>query len=189
MNEYVYLHERLFAKVDDNFIHNKSRVILFDEQQVKQQIDINNVLKLIFCHNGCWHSFLENYCANPMEPPADNNNPCGGACPYCLQKRKEYIMRVRKDGLKMFLTSTFMGTDSTDKYPSYVLKKLKQHTNVGRVMYNHPKTTAAPDARFIESTIMQLIGSGIFGMEINDTDCKARLVLKFWIEDSMPCYI
>ena len=124
-----------------------------------------------------------------MQLPDNNNIPCGGACPYCLQKWKDYIMKVRKDGLKSFLIATFMDTDSNEKFPSYVLKKLKNYTNVGRVVYNCPKSTAPPDAQFMESTIMQLIASRILAMEINNIDGKCRLVLKFCVNDSMPCYM
>lgn len=82
-----------------------------------------------------------------------------------------------------------MGTDSNDKLPSYVLKQLKQFNDVGRVVYNRPKSVAAPETRYLESTILQLIASGILGMEVNEDDGKARLVITFRSDDSMPCYM
>ena len=161
MNEYVYLYERLFANADDDVINHTSQVIPLKEQRIKQHQDINDVLKLMFCHNGCWHSFVEYYCANPMEPPFSSPTWCGAACPYCLRQRKDYIMKIRKDGLKVFLMHTFMGVHSNENCPSYVLKQLKNYPNVGRVIYNRPKSVTPPEARFIESTIMQLIASEI----------------------------
>ena len=53
-----------------------------------------------------------------MEPPTDNYTMCGGACPYCLDEQKKYIMKVRKDGLKNFLITTFLGTNSNDNIVS-----------------------------------------------------------------------
>ena len=189
LNDYVYLHERLFSNVTDEDINNISRIINFYEQRNKQQKDIDDVLKLIFGTSKCWHSVLENHCSNPLEPPSGVTSYCGGACPHCLGKRKDYIMNVRKDGLKSFLLCTFLGTNSNDKFPSYVLKQLKDFPNVGRVVYNRPKSGNPPESRYLESTILQLIACGILGLEINNEDGKGRLVLKYRIDDSMPCYM
>ena len=118
-----------------------------------------------------------------------NSTMCGGACPHCLNIRKQYIMKVRKDGLKSFLLSTFLGTNSNGKYPSYVLNELKQYSRVGQVVYNRPKSIAPPDSRYLESTILQLLASGILSLKVNNDDGKGRLVLNFRMEDSMPCYM
>ena len=51
----------------------------------------------------------------PMEPLSYSSAYCDAVSPYCLRQRKDYIMQIRKDGLKMFLMRTFMGTDSNEK--------------------------------------------------------------------------
>ena len=189
LNDYVYLQERLFTHVTEEEITNKSRIINFYEQRNKQANDINEVLRLIFGKPQCWHALLEHHCSNPMEPPTIHPTMCGGACPHCLNTRRQYIMKVRKDGLKSFLLSTFLGTSSNDKFPSYVLNELRLFPRVGPVIYNRPKSISPPDTRYLESTILQLLASQILNLKVNDNDGKGRLVLNFRLDDSMPCYM
>ena len=151
--------------------------------------NLHEVLRLIFGKSECWHALLERHCSNPMEPPTINPTMCGGTCPHCLKIRKKYIMKVRKDGLKSFLLSTFLGTSSNDKYPSYVFNELKQYPRVRWVIYNRPKSISPPDTRYLESTILQLLASKILSLKINDNAGKGQLVLNFRMEDSMPCYM
>ena len=96
-------------------------------------------------------------------------------------------MKVRKDGLKSFLLSTFLGTNSNDKHPSYVFNELKQFLRVERVVYNRPKSVASPDSRYLESTILQLTASRMLSLKVNNDDGKGRLALNFRAEDSMLC--
>ena len=144
---------------------------------------------MIFGSKECWHSIIEKHCANPLEPPSNNSTMCGRACPYCLGTQNNYIMKVRKDGVKSFLLCTFLGSNSDDKFPSYILKQLKEFPNVGRAIYIRPKSEKPPDSWYLESTILRLISSGILGLDTKDEDGKARVVLKYRLEDSMPCYM
>ena len=62
----------------------------------------------------------------------------------------------------------------SDTFPSLVFKKLKEFPNVGKSIYNRPRSNAAPESRYLQSTLFQLIAAGILNLDVGE-DEKARL--------------
>ena len=92
---------------------------------------------------------------------------CQNKCPYCNEKWKEYIVPVRMDGLIAWISSTFVSNYIHDRTPSNLVESIKKFENVGKFIYNRPRTNSCVDTKFVQSTILQLISSGIFELDIN----------------------
>ena len=189
LNDFVYLHERLFINVDEKVKNHKSRVISYEMQRNKQMADLDSVLKFLFLNKSCWHCYLENIIGYPFEPCGDPNDICGGACPVCCDAQNDFIMPARRDGLTSFLVQTFMRNDRNDKYPEYVLKQLEEFDKVGRVIYNRPRSDKPPDSKFLQATIFQLIAAEILQLNIDENDGKGRLSVKLVGDEYKPSYM
>ena len=111
---------------------------------------------------------MENITGHPIEPPASIENHCGSACPhYCEEIIGNYVMPIARKGLSSFLINLFMRNDRNDKFLDYVLKKLKEYENVGRAIYNRPKSDRVPKQMFLQSTIFQLIAADILELIVD----------------------
>ena len=123
-----------------------------------------------------------------MEPPSNSPDYCGGACPHCHNLRSEYITNVKREELCEFLAQTFMTQCLSDTFPSVVLKNLKEFPSVGKIIYNRPRSNAAPDSRYLQSTLFQLIAAGILNLHVGE-DKKARLSLKLEDDNYTPVFL
>ena len=123
-----------------------------------------------------------------MELPNDRPDSCGSACPHCLDVRSEYIMKVKREGICEFLAETFIKDSLPDTFPSLVLKKLKAFPDVGKSIYNRPRSCAPPEPKYLQSTLFQLIASGIIKIVVGE-DSKARLSLKLEEDNFTPVFL
>ena len=102
---------------------------------------------------------------------------------------KTYIAPLRKDGVCAFLVHTFVQSSNTDKSPKNILQQLKDYPNVGKVVYNRPRSNKAPDSKYLQSTILQLIATNIVNVAISDESPSATLQLSFTDTDIGPNYL
>ena len=168
LNDYIYMNERIFSKdskPDDetpNTIKLSEAVITKEEQMEAQRNDLLHVLKFLMLNkNTCLHEQLELITASPMEPYTSRYkcNPCGGACPVCINSFSNYIVPVKKSGIQSFLCEVFIKSSSENIDGNVILNKLQNFPNVGVDIYGRPKSQHAPDRKYLHSTILQLIAA------------------------------
>ena len=116
------------------------------------------VMRLVFLNNGCWHYYLE---CNSSILPNTVYYPCLDNCPYCKKHYSSYIMPVVRNGLVSFLVNTFFSVSLQLNTIPNMISKLHNFHDISRVVYSKIRMTNPPDIKYIESTIMQLIASGI----------------------------
>jgi hypothetical protein len=190
LNDFIYLNERLYVQEEDDTNRDfASRVIDYDEQRMMQRKNLLKVLQLFYLKKMCWHYNLECESGSPLEPPNNNPSFCKGACPFCLNERKYYILPVSRIGVSRFLAQTFINTSGLDLSPMNVVKLLHDFKDVGRVVYGRPRSPAAPQGKFIQSTVLQLIGSGLIELKISDDKPSAICSLGISESDLSPHYL
>ena len=91
----------------------------------------------------------------------------------------EYIMPVIVGGLSCFLADTFINNASGSLSPDMLVNKLTQYLDVGRVVYNRPRSPKAPGGKFVMVTVLQLIASRLIELQFADKtyECTCRLVV------------
>ena len=134
---------------------------------------------MIVLKGDCWHTQIEDILCNPCEPPVHNYDKCTNGCPSCLDTMSNYIMPVMVGGLSIFLADTFINNASGRLSPDLLIKKLTQYPEVGRVVYNRPRSPKAPQGKFVAVTVLQLIASGLIELQFDDKtfECTCRLVV------------
>ena len=102
----------------------------------------------------------------------------------------DYIMPVNIGGLSCFLADTFINNASGSLSPDELIKKLSQYSDVGRVVYNQPRSPKAPVGKFVMVTVLQLIASRLIELQFADKtyECTCRLVVigasKAYLDDT-----
>ena len=189
LQDFVYLNERLYNPTDNNTRQHNGRVIDYGSQIQLQRKNLIKVLSFVYLNNNCWHMTLEQNSGSPLEPPSSQHRQCGRACPTCLAKLKEYILPVSRLGLSKFLANTFINISGEDLSPSNIVKLLHDFPSVGQVIYNRPRSTTAPDNKYLQSTILQLLASGMIELKISEEIPKAICCLSICEHDSSPTYL
>ena len=189
LNDFVYLNERLYNSTDNNNRNHNGRVIDYDAQIQLQRKNLLNVLSFVYLNNNCWHMILERESGSPLEPPSAHPRKCTRACPACLSMLKDYILPVNRLGLSKFLANTFINISGEDLSPSNIVKLLRDFPSVGQVIYKRPRTKTAPDNKFLQSTILQLLSSGMIELKISEAEPKAICCLSICEDDSSPAYL
>ena len=123
---------------------------------------------------------------NPLEPPASTITDCMNACPKCCIKIKTFIVPVKRSGLSIFLSDTFINNVSSKITPDVLVQKLSSYPEVGKVIYNRPRSNKAPSLKFINVTVLQLIASGLIKLHFDD-DNKCYCTLS--VTDLIPAYL
>ena len=129
---------------------------------------------------------LEHLLDKPIKPPLLEVNTCLSACPKCTGEMKAYIMPVLRSGLSLFLANTFINHPSGSLTPQDLIQKITVYPDVGKVIYNRPRTVKSPALKFVNITVLQLIASGLIRLEITtDEKYYCRLV----INNLSPAYL
>ena len=102
---------------------------------------------------------------------------------------KEYIKPANRLGLSKFLAHTFINTSGTDLSPSNLIKLLHDFPGVGQIVYLRPRSITAPDSKYLQSTILQLIASGMVELKLSIESPKAICGLSINAIDSSPTYL
>jgi superfamily II DNA helicase RecQ len=189
LQDFIYLNERLYDTIEDDVRNDSARVIDYESQRLLQRRNLLKVVSLIYLNTNCWHTMLETEAGSPLEPPSTNSNTCNKACPCCLLQMKEYIMPVSKIGLSRFLAHTFINSSGIDLSPMNIVKLLHDFPNVGQVVYSRPRSVTAPENKYLQSTILQLIASGLIQLKLSDSEPKAQCCLSICDTDSSPTYL
>ena len=168
---------------------NEIRVLDFNTQVDLQQRNLLKMIHLIYLNNQCWHSTLENESGSPLQPPSPVMLPCKGACPYCLGKTGDYIMPVSRLGVSKFLAHIFINMSGVDLSPLNVVKLLHDFDDVGKIVYKRQRSSNAPETKYLQSTVLQLIGSGIIVLKMTIDEPDPVCCLSINELDSSPCYL
>jgi len=189
LQDFVYLNERLYDDSDSDDGSGSSRVIDYESQIQLQERNLLKVASFVYLKSTCWHSTLEEESGSPLEPPVANRPHCMKSCPACLDSINDYIMPVNRLGLSRFLAHTFINTSAVDLSPMNLVKLLHDFPNVGQQIYSRPRSTAAPENRYLQSTILQLIASGMIKLQICKISKTAKCCLSIRELDSSPTYL
>ena len=189
LNDFIYLNERLYQAINEENRNSNARTIDYQVQRDMQRKNLIHMVRFVYLNSNCWHSFLENKSGTPLEPPNSQPTLCIGSCPCCLDKRKEYLMPVNRLGLSKFLANTFINTSGIDLSPSNLIKLLHDFPGVGQIVYLRQRATTAPETKYLQSTILQLIASGMIELKITDDAPKAVCCLSICDSDSSPTYL
>jgi len=154
-----------------------SPVLSIQKEKDLQQQNLIDLLKMIVLKGDCWHAQLEHLLGNPIELPFLELNACAIACPKYTGEMKTYIMPVLRSGLSLFLADTFINHPSGDIIPQDLIQKITVYPDVGRIIYNRPRSIKLPAVKFVNVTVLQLIASDLIRLEITaDDKCHCRLV-------------
>ena len=159
---------------------NTVKAILTVDEEIRMQRDnLLRLLQMIVMKGDCWHKQIEDVLCNPYEPPLLNYDNCNNGCPSCLSIMSDYIMPVNTGGLSCFLADTFINNASESLSPDELIKKLSQYPDVGRVVYNRPRSPKAPVGKFVMVTVLQLIASRLIELQFADKtyEYTCRLVV------------
>ena len=98
-------------------------------------------------------------------------------------------MPVNRLGLSRFLAQTFINTSAVDLSPINLVKLLHDYPNAGQEICSRPRSTSAPENRYLQSTILQLIASGIIKLQICKINKTEKCCLSIRELDSSPTYL
>ena len=189
MHDFIYLNKRLYDVDVDTTQDNITRVIDYNTQIELQRKNLLKIIHLIYLNKQCWHTFLENEAGSPLQPPSSDTLPCNRACPFCLKETRDYIMPVNRLGLSKFLANTFINTSGLDLSPLNIVKLLHDFDNVGQVIYQRKRSGSAPETKYLQSTLLQLIASGMIVLKMSVDKPDPVCCLSINEEDSSPCYL
>ena len=71
----------------------------------------------------------------------------------------------------------------------HIQDALKLFKDVGRVLYNLPRTKHAPDTKYLQITILQLLATSIIQLRITDEHPTSVISLSIESSDSSPNYL
>lgn len=88
-------------------------------------------------------------------------------------------MPIVVSSLSRFLADTFINNASGPLSPDTWIKQLSQYSEVGKVVYNIPRSPKAPPGKYVAVTVLQLITSGLIKLNFADKiyECTCRLVV------------
>ena len=77
-------------------------------------------------------------------------------------------MPVSRAGVSHFLADTFINNPSGLITPQILIKNIILYPEVGKVIYDRPRSVKCPPIKFVNVTVLQLIASGLIRIEINE---------------------
>jgi hypothetical protein len=168
---FTYLIERIFedCKLPTDDIETRNTVISVDNCNKFQLDNIVEVVSFVFNSTRCWHITIEQKCENRNMANSEErmiHQPCGNRCPWCCNKIELYIKPIKKRGIIEFLVHVFIEKNLHNVTPKMLCNQLKSYPNVGSAIYGR-RVTTPPVIVFLNSTILQLIGSKILKVEVN----------------------
>ena len=89
-------------------------------------------------------------------------------------------------GSLFFLSNTFINNLSGQITPDILVQKLYTYPDVGKVIYNRPRSNKAPAFTFIHVTVLQLIASELIRLDFDeDNKCYCKLN----VNQLLPAYL
>ena len=186
LNDFIYMFERVFDTNDSYVKESKETLESFnavtnrESKEESQRKDLLEVLKsLALKHDGkCIHDELEKAVSDPFSNSESNhnNNKCSNACPLCLNKFSKMCLPVKKEGVQNFLATTFLSSQGNIVDIGAIQTDLRTFPDVGKEIYGR-KTVKAPESKFIQMTILQLVAAEILDVAINKENMKATFKL------------
>ena len=98
-------------------------------------------------------------------------------------------MPVNQLELSKFLAHTFINTSGADLSPLNLVKLLQDFPDVGQVIYVRPRANTAPENKYLQSTVLQLIASGMIELKLSANVPNAICCLSIREVDSSPTYL
>ena len=183
MNSLSYLIKCIFIEtsLSTNEISLQETVISTNDSNVLQLQNLLDVVSFIFNSVQCWHISLEQLCANKVLLSQNKSSiihPCDNHCPWCNKSYELYIKSIIKRGFIQFLVNIFIEKNLNNITLTMLCDELKSYKTVGRTIYEC-RVDTAPPVIFLNSTVLQLIGSKILKLHIthNVDDNKAYMIL------------
>ena len=135
---------------------------------------------MVVLKGDCWHSRIELFIGNPLEPPSFDVERYGNACPYCCDVISEYVMPIVRNRLSQLLVDLFAINPSSELSHAMPVKKLTDSKDIGTCVYACPRIAKSQPARFISVTVLQMIASGLielnFDEDSNNVKCSVGMI-------------
>ena len=85
-------------------------------------------------------------------------------------------MPIRREGICHFIESEFLLEFAGKRYPSAIVKRLKEFPGVSKTIYARPRSDEPPEHHYLQATILQWIAAEIIKIDV-DNDNKITLGL------------
>ena len=198
LSDFIYMYERIYTKEKSDepekpyYVKMRNEVIT-ETDQMQQQVDnLMELLKLLVLNSGqCIHYCLERSVSSPMEsiPNDVSGDTCIHSCPVCDGSMKHNVLPIKKKGLQDFLLDTFIvRPPSAPIDANTLLTKLNSFPNVGDKIYARKKSTKAPDNKYLQITILQMIASKLIVPNCTVENPKVTFTLGVH-ENRKPYYV
>ena len=178
IDSFIYLVERIFeddvSGLSPTQLRRVGDIIDSREILIKDRIfHLLEVIALIYLPGCCWHLHLERVSVPPYRRRYyEDEDFCGTMCPFCNGSTATYILPLSKQGMIEFLVDTFItnvNCHSGVVTPRKLVLLLTSYPDVSKVVYKKPANKRPPLAKYIVSTVLQLIGSQILHMKYIET--------------------
>ena len=181
----TYLIEHIYAPttLSKTDLEMRETVISVSDSNSLQLQNLIDVVAFIFNSNKCWHHELEELCAQKLIESNNNEHPdnqgCGNSCPWCTNNLALFIKPINKLGVIQFLVYIFIENNFNNITPMMLCNYLKIYPNVGKKIYGR-RVDTPPAIVFLNSTIMQLIGSKLLKTEVhcNEDNNELNTILR-----------
>ena len=190
----TYLIERIFAPntLSITDLEMREKVISVSESNHLQLQNLIDVVGFMFNSSKCWHTRLEELCAEENIPSINHehraNQLCGNRCPWCSNNLSLFIKPINKQGVIQFLVYIYIENNYNNITPMMLCHHLKIFPKVGISLYGR-RVDTPPAIVFLNSTILQLIGSKILKTEIHyneeTKELNTILRLNYIFDDEM----
>ena len=112
---------------------------------------------------------------------------CESACPHYDGSLYPLLVPVLRQGMIGFLTKYFIEIQD-EVTPIQLTKKLYDYPNVGKVVFNWPKSLKAESLSCCKMIIMELLAAKMIYLSTK-IESKPRAICKLHIEDKVPYYV
>ena len=123
---------------------------------------------------------------NLLEPPASSITEYKISCPKCCNEIKTFVMPVKRSVLSVFLSDTFINNLLGQIIPKILVQTLYVYPEVGKVVYNQPRSNKAPVLIFLSVTVLQLIASELIRSDFDDEN---KFYCRLNVTDLRPAYL
>jgi len=174
IESFIYLVERIFeddvSDLSPTQLRRVRDIVESREKFVQDRIfHLLEVISLIYLPGCCWHLHLERVSVPGYRRTyCEHDDSCGTMCPFCTGSTASYILAISKRGMIEFLVDTFVTNvhcHSGVITPRKLVFLLTNYPEVSKVVYKKPNNKRPPLAKYIVSTVLQLIGSQIIHMK------------------------
>ena len=111
-------------------------------------------------------------------------------CPHCYGTKMRTFGRVFHSGVCNFLVPSFIIRNDGELTPDKLARQLFEFANMGKLVYNRPKSLNAESISVTQMTIMQLLAADIITLEIEQSSNPiAHCKLSIDMETSTPHYL